>query len=79
MWAFALLLTDVFFLSFFGYSISDSPHYLPAIFSLCVMGILENNSTLTMATLDELAKLPADVACKNTLIVTLLDSLMTLL
>lgn len=31
------------------------------------MGILENNSTLTIAALDELAKLPADVACKDAL------------
>ncbi|KAI8341483.1 hypothetical protein BC941DRAFT_510688 [Chlamydoabsidia padenii] len=42
--------------------ISDSPHYLPAIFSLCVMGILEKDTTLTVAALDELTKLPADVA-----------------
>ncbi|KAI8097505.1 uncharacterized protein BX664DRAFT_293076 [Halteromyces radiatus] len=42
--------------------IADSPQYLPAIFSLCVMGILGNDSTLTTAALDELIKLPSDVA-----------------
>ncbi|ORZ18014.1 hypothetical protein BCR42DRAFT_412963 [Absidia repens] len=42
--------------------IADSPHYLPAIFSLCVMGILGKDSTLTLAALDELKKIPSDVA-----------------
>lgn len=45
-------------------SISENPTYLPAIFSLCVMGIMENDETLTLAALQELAKIPADDACK---------------
>ncbi|KAI9307176.1 hypothetical protein BJ944DRAFT_238079 [Cunninghamella echinulata] len=44
--------------------IADSPHYLPAIFSLSVMGILGNDLTLTTAALEELKKIPTDVACK---------------
>ncbi|CEJ03839.1 hypothetical protein RMCBS344292_17814 [Rhizopus microsporus] len=43
-------------------SISENPTYLPAIFSLCVMGIMENDETLTLAALQELAKIPADDA-----------------
>ncbi|KAG0175013.1 Superkiller protein 3 [Apophysomyces sp. BC1021] len=43
-------------------SIADHPSYLPAIFSLCVMGMLEDDVTLTSAALQELAKIPADVA-----------------
>ncbi|KAI9489583.1 hypothetical protein BDB00DRAFT_842592 [Zychaea mexicana] len=43
-------------------SIADNPNYLPAIFSLCVMGILEDDDTLTDAALQELAKIPVDVA-----------------
>ncbi|KAI9022171.1 hypothetical protein CLU79DRAFT_719153 [Phycomyces nitens] len=37
-------------------SIADNPNYLPAIYSLCVMGMLEDDSTLTEAALHELAK-----------------------
>ncbi|KAG1145173.1 hypothetical protein G6F37_001194 [Rhizopus arrhizus] len=43
-------------------SISENPTYLPAIFSLCVMGILEDDETLTLAALQELSKIPADIA-----------------
>ncbi|KAI8982528.1 hypothetical protein BDB01DRAFT_851026 [Pilobolus umbonatus] len=43
-------------------SISDSPEYLPAIFSLCVIGMLEDDETLTAAALQELAKVSIHVA-----------------
>ncbi|KAI9271925.1 hypothetical protein BDA99DRAFT_534395 [Phascolomyces articulosus] len=43
-------------------SIADNPSYLPAIFSLCVMGILEEDDTLTDAALQELTKMPVDAA-----------------
>ncbi|KAI8140771.1 hypothetical protein BJV82DRAFT_621045 [Fennellomyces sp. T-0311] len=43
-------------------SIADNPNYLPAIFSLCVMGILEDDDTLTDAALQELGNMPVDVA-----------------
>ena len=43
-------------------SIADDPSYLPAIFSLCVMGILEDDDTLTDAALQELIKMPVDTA-----------------
>ncbi|CAO3639771.1 unnamed protein product [Cunninghamella blakesleeana] len=42
--------------------IADSPHYLPAIFSLSVMGILGNDPTLTTAALEELKKVPSEIA-----------------
>ncbi|ORX43026.1 TPR-like protein [Hesseltinella vesiculosa] len=42
--------------------IAESPHYLPAILSLAAMGILSNDATLTGAALEELIKIPADVA-----------------
>jgi hypothetical protein len=45
-------------------SISENPNYLPAIFSLCVMGILEQDATLTTAALQELAKVERHMACK---------------
>lgn len=47
------------------YSIADDPSYLPAIFALCVMGILQNDETLTQAALEELRKVPAETACKH--------------
>lgn len=47
------------------YSIADNPSYLPAIFALCVMGILQNDETLTQAALQELRKVPAETACKH--------------
>ncbi|KAI8329610.1 hypothetical protein EDC96DRAFT_489511 [Choanephora cucurbitarum] len=43
-------------------SISENPNYLPAIFSLCVMGMLEEDETLTAAALQELAKISIHVA-----------------
>lgn len=43
-------------------SIADDPNYLPAIFALCVMGILQNDETLTQAALEELRKVPAETA-----------------
>ncbi|KAI8975433.1 hypothetical protein BDF20DRAFT_606329 [Mycotypha africana] len=46
-------------------SISENPNYLPAIFSLCAMGMLENDETLTAAALQELAKVPASVAYES--------------
>ncbi|KAI7899235.1 uncharacterized protein BX663DRAFT_521900 [Cokeromyces recurvatus] len=45
--------------------ITENPTYLPAIFSLCVMGILEDDETLTTAALQELAKVPAHVAYES--------------
>lgn len=46
------------------FSITENPSYLPAIFSLCVMGILQDDETLTAAALQELAKVSIHVACK---------------
>lgn len=46
------------------YSITENPDYLPAIFSLCVMGMLEDDETLTAAALQELAKVSVHIACK---------------
>lgn len=46
------------------YSITDNPNYLPAIFSLCVMGMLQDDETLTAAALQELAKVSISIACK---------------
>ncbi|RCI03355.1 Superkiller protein 3 [Rhizopus stolonifer] len=43
-------------------SISDNSTYLPAIFSLCVMGVMEEDETLTSAALQELLKIPSDIA-----------------
>lgn len=45
-------------------SIADDPSYLPAIFSLCAMGLLENDETLANAALQELGKVPTDTVCK---------------
>lgn len=45
-------------------SITDNPNYLPAIFSLCVMGMLQDDETLTAAALQELAKVSISIACK---------------
>ncbi|KAG2232766.1 hypothetical protein INT48_001120 [Thamnidium elegans] len=45
-------------------SITDNPNYLPAIFSLCVMGMLQDDETLTAAALQELAKVSVDIASK---------------
>ncbi|KAI8379442.1 uncharacterized protein BYT42DRAFT_568792 [Radiomyces spectabilis] len=42
--------------------ISDNPNYLPAIFSLCVMGILGDDGTLTQAALQELCNVSPDIA-----------------
>ncbi|KAL0078663.1 hypothetical protein J3Q64DRAFT_1872086 [Phycomyces blakesleeanus] len=46
-------------------SIADNPNYLPAIFSLCVMGMLEDDSTLTGAALQELAKVSVSDAFES--------------
>ncbi|RCI01717.1 Superkiller protein 3, partial [Rhizopus stolonifer] len=46
-------------------SITDNPNYLPAIFSLCVMGMLENDDTLTAAALQELAKISVHIAYES--------------
>ncbi|KAI9312434.1 hypothetical protein BX666DRAFT_2142351 [Dichotomocladium elegans] len=46
-------------------SIADNPTYLPAIFSLCAMGILEGDQTLAKAALDELHKIPPNVAFES--------------
>lgn len=43
-------------------SITENPNYLPAIFSLCAMGMLQDDETLTAAALQELAKVSANVA-----------------
>ncbi|CEP11408.1 hypothetical protein [Parasitella parasitica] len=43
-------------------SITDNPDYLPAIFSLCVMGMLQDDATLTAAALQELAKVSISIA-----------------
>ncbi|KAL9546009.1 hypothetical protein MBANPS3_006873 [Mucor bainieri] len=43
-------------------SITDNPNYLPAIFSLCVMGMLQDDETLTAAALQELAKVSISIA-----------------
>jgi hypothetical protein len=48
----------------FIFSITENPNYLPAIFSLCVMGLLQDDETLTIAALQELSKVPTNVACK---------------
>ncbi|KAI9468081.1 MAG: hypothetical protein EXX96DRAFT_591852 [Benjaminiella poitrasii] len=45
--------------------ITENPNYLPAIFSLCVMGMLEDDETLTTAALQELAKVPVHVAYES--------------
>ncbi|KAI9266008.1 hypothetical protein BY458DRAFT_512826 [Sporodiniella umbellata] len=44
--------------------ISENSTYLPAIYSLCVMGVLEDDETLTYAALQELIKMPSEVAYK---------------
>ena len=56
-------MTNTFLLSL--HSIADNPSYLPAIFALCVMGILQNDETLTQAAMQELRKVPAETACKR--------------
>ncbi|KAG2200071.1 hypothetical protein INT47_007716 [Mucor saturninus] len=43
-------------------SITDNPNYLPAIFSLCAMGMLQDDETLTAAALQELAKVSVHIA-----------------
>ncbi|KAF7726139.1 Superkiller protein 3 [Apophysomyces ossiformis] len=43
-------------------SISVNSNYLPAIFSLCVMGLIEDDTNLAAEALQQLAKIPADVA-----------------
>ncbi|KAI9360280.1 hypothetical protein BD770DRAFT_385224 [Pilaira anomala] len=46
-------------------SITDNPDYLPAIFSLCVMGMLQDDETLTAAALQELAKVSVHIAYES--------------
>ncbi|CAO3617593.1 unnamed protein product [Mucor hiemalis] len=43
-------------------SITENPNYLPAIFSLCAMGMLQDDETLTAAALQELTKVSANTA-----------------
>lgn len=42
-------------------SIEQNPNYLPAIFGLCAMGLLQNDDTLATAALREMMKLPIKV------------------
>ncbi|RHZ76177.1 hypothetical protein Glove_202g69 [Diversispora epigaea] len=44
--------------------ISQNPNHLPAIFGLCAMGLLQDDDTLTTATLREMKEIPIKVADK---------------